>query len=127
MPVMQKVPWIRIGAESIAIVASILLAFTIDAWWQQRGEHEQAATLVVNLTDDFTTNQQELERVLSEHSLNFQAATAFLEATSETELGGDITIPMAQVIGVVMGPTFSPTTAALDIVFSSGKIDLIEE
>jgi hypothetical protein len=40
----QKIPWLRIGAESVAIVASILLAFAINAWWEGR-QIESAETL----------------------------------------------------------------------------------
>ena len=33
-------PLLRYAAEAAAIVASILLAFTIDAWWEERQERE---------------------------------------------------------------------------------------
>lgn len=32
----QKLPWKRLLAEATAIVLSILLAFAIDAWWEDR-------------------------------------------------------------------------------------------
>ena len=32
----EKIPWKRIAIEAAAIVASILLAFAIDAWWADR-------------------------------------------------------------------------------------------
>ena len=31
----QKIPWKRISVEAAASVASILLAFAIDAWWEE--------------------------------------------------------------------------------------------
>lgn len=34
----QKIPWKRLATESFVIVASILLAFAIDAWWNDRQE-----------------------------------------------------------------------------------------
>jgi hypothetical protein len=34
----RKIPWGRILAEGILIVVSILLAFSIEAWWARRGE-----------------------------------------------------------------------------------------
>ncbi len=33
----QNIPWRRLSIEAAAIVASILLAFAIDAWWEERG------------------------------------------------------------------------------------------
>ena len=42
---LDKIPWKRISVEAAAIVASILLAFAIDAWWaelaEDRDEHEE--------------------------------------------------------------------------------------
>ena len=37
------IPWKRIAVEAVAIVASILLAFAIEAWWDdwQQQEAEQ--------------------------------------------------------------------------------------
>jgi hypothetical protein len=32
----EKIPWKRLTVEAAAIVASILLAFSIDAWWENR-------------------------------------------------------------------------------------------
>jgi hypothetical protein len=30
----DKIPWKRLSVEALAIVGSILLAFAIDAWWE---------------------------------------------------------------------------------------------
>ena len=37
-PSRQPIPWLRIGAEGVAIVVSILLAFGIQAWWEARAD-----------------------------------------------------------------------------------------
>jgi hypothetical protein len=53
MPNTLAIQWKRLGAEGAAIVASILLAFSIDAWWEskQNRENEIAAldALMVDL------------------------------------------------------------------------------
>lgn len=36
MTIRQPIPWRRLFAESAVIVVSILLAFSIDAWWDER-------------------------------------------------------------------------------------------
>jgi hypothetical protein len=38
MQVENNIPWKRLTAEGAAIVVSILLAFWIDAWWDDRAE-----------------------------------------------------------------------------------------
>ena len=52
MAELQNIPWKRISVEAIAIVASILLAFTIDAWWEDaQSEHEEKQILEALLVD----------------------------------------------------------------------------
>lgn len=48
----QPIQWLRIGAESAAIVASILLAFAIDAWWTERTREDQEDMLISGLLED---------------------------------------------------------------------------
>ena len=62
----QKIPWKRIATEGAAIVVSILIAFSIDAWWQERADRaDEAASLarlVRNLGDDILDLDGNLER-----------------------------------------------------------------
>jgi hypothetical protein len=36
--VSRQIPWLRVFVEGVVIVGSILLAFGIDAWWEERQE-----------------------------------------------------------------------------------------
>jgi len=49
----QSVPWLRIGAESVAIIASILLAFAIDASWDSRLERAEEQAYLAALQVQF--------------------------------------------------------------------------
>jgi hypothetical protein len=40
-----SIPWLRVLIEGVVIVGSILLAFGIDAWWNERQETEAAEEL----------------------------------------------------------------------------------
>lgn len=64
----QKIAWPRFLAEAAAILASILLAFWIDAWWEGREEDELGQRYLVGLREDFT----QVESELGEH-INFIA------------------------------------------------------
>ena len=57
MDASRNIPWPRIALEGVVIVASILLAFAIDAWWdaEQREDAEQAA--LRTLLDDLQVKQ----------------------------------------------------------------------
>jgi len=45
----QKIPWKRISVEAAAIVASILLAFAIQAWWEEQQEKRDEETYLTSL------------------------------------------------------------------------------
>ena len=86
----EKIPWKRISVEAAAIVASILLAFAIDAWWSARQLAVQEQEIIAQLRAELEFN----ERMLDEHrrlQLNIiAAATRLLEKTGPNEeLGVD--------------------------------------
>ena len=60
MQALRNLNWLRIITESVAIVASILLAFAIDASWEKRQEDEIRANLIVTIVRDFTVTRENL-------------------------------------------------------------------
>jgi hypothetical protein len=55
MPQLREIPWVKISAEGVAIVVSILLAFGIQAWWEdkqtQLAEREVLSALIADLEE----------------------------------------------------------------------------
>ena len=56
----QKIQWPRIAAEATAIVISILLAFAIDAWWEERRETSASREQIRSLLEEFKEGKQHL-------------------------------------------------------------------
>ena len=52
----QDISWRRIFAEGAAIVAGILLAFAIDAWWDDQVEIKEEQRLLAALANEFESN-----------------------------------------------------------------------
>jgi len=121
-----KIPWVRVVAEGTTIVASILLAFAIDAWWDNRTEQKHADLLIEGLAADFHASQVHIEQWLGGNRRILAAQTALRDRLHESELDTDITVPMDWVVGAIGAPTYSPTDARLQEAISSGQIDLIE-
>lgn len=48
----QKISWKRISVEGATIVASILLAFAIDAWWDEFRDREDAKIILTSLHEE---------------------------------------------------------------------------
>ena len=61
----QNIPWMRISVEATAIVASILLAFAIDAWWQNRQDRIDEQEILAGLRSEFIANLDILTRHLA--------------------------------------------------------------
>ena len=57
----RHVPWLRVFVEGVVIVGSILLAFGIQAWWDERGERRAQAEQIVTLRSEFRTARGTLE------------------------------------------------------------------
>ena len=49
----KSVPWLRVLGEGVVIVSSILLAFGIDAYWDERKEDTEEREVLVGLEADF--------------------------------------------------------------------------
>ncbi|MFT5452858.1 MAG: hypothetical protein ACI9N9_002356, partial [Enterobacterales bacterium] len=52
--------WPRILAEGAAIIVSILLAFSIDAWWEGREEDKRGQLYLLGLREDIIQIEDEL-------------------------------------------------------------------
>ncbi len=59
----RQVPWLRVFVEGVVIVGSILLAFGIDAAWEERQEREEERALIQEIR---TTLSEDLEGVTQE-------------------------------------------------------------
>jgi hypothetical protein len=64
-----NISWLRIGAESLAIVASVLLTHGVDAWWSDR-------QLLMSLHQSLSALRAESESNirLIEHELTYRKA-----------------------------------------------------
>ena len=103
-----QIPWRRIAAESAAIVGSILLAFAIDAWWEDRVESRR--------------NLAQLDTVRAE-LLEVQVQLNHLE---DRFIG--LRTAVAQLLGHI-GPdappqSFDSLASKIDLSFRAAKIEL---
>ncbi len=108
----QSIPWKRISVEAAAIVASILLAFAIDAWWDERQERREESEILAGLLEEFRLNKTLLEDRLAghedsqrlyrsllvaaysdswqDHDVDIELTLNWMLAPSTTDLGGGV-------------------------------------
>ena len=85
MSIDKTIPWQRIAVEGIAIVASILFAFAIDAWWNDRQQHESEQIVLQTLLDDLRVKQVLLADMSRFSEAIIESAETLLRAASNTE------------------------------------------
>lgn len=56
----NSIQWRSVSTEGAAIIASILLALAIDAWWDYFGDRREEAKLLRNLEAELSDNLQNL-------------------------------------------------------------------
>ena len=81
----SKIPWSRIAVEGIAIVASILLAFAIDAWWEDKQREETEQVVLRALLNDFRGKQILLSDMNKFSESIVESVETLLMAASNTE------------------------------------------
>lgn len=81
----RTIPWLRISVEGVAIVASILLAFAIDAWWDDRQRDESEQVVLQTLLDDLRVKQVLLADMSKFSEAIIESAETLLRAASNTE------------------------------------------
>ncbi|MFQ5691110.1 MAG: hypothetical protein ACE5HQ_12665 [Gemmatimonadota bacterium] len=106
---------------------SILLAFAIDAWWQDRVERREEIRLLSALRDEFLANQSRIDELVAFHSALKVTAETLLEiaANPPIDVAAD---SIDQLIGDVTwwGGFINLESATLDAVILGGKLDVIK-
>jgi hypothetical protein len=75
-----EAPLRRVTLEAAVIVGSILAAFTIQAWWDDRMEGEEEQRLLGSLLEESQVTLQQIEENMSFHEAIMASADALLAA-----------------------------------------------
>jgi hypothetical protein len=82
----RELSWPHIFAEGVAIVVSILLAFSIEAWWQDRGEGQREREILFALLDDFEISKANINEGRDFHLAIQRSNTKLLRAVTSSEI-----------------------------------------
>jgi len=122
-----QVPWLRVFVEGAVIVGSILLAFGIQAWWddQQLGREIRQELLNVQLELGTNIGLAEFQIDIMERSIT---ASQSLVATMESAVGvATISTPDTLVWLASATPSFAASLGALDALIASGRLAAIDD
>ncbi len=121
------ISWRRIAAEALAIVLSILVAFAIDAWWDERKERAAEAELLSRLQIEFETNLSRIGergyyRAVLENGEALFAQLEQADAAGETS----VMVSGSTIRLLAFAPTFEADTPVLDGLIRAGRLEIIE-
>ena len=123
----QKVPWKRISVEAVAIVASILLAFAIDAWWEDRKEVDLERRLLTALLVEFEQNGEMLRQAREEYERRYLDAVRILEFMGGEPAEIDEAEFERLVGSLLWRRTFHLESGVHDGLLASGELSLIRD
>ncbi len=114
----NRIPWLRISAEGAAIIASILLAFAIDAWWDGVQADRDTQEILDAVLVEMESNLTSLQDSITHHEEIVDAIKIALEQTSIAGLLDEAVIDVE---------VFEPSTGALDTLIVTGMLGAIDE
>lgn len=128
MPKSAEIRWKRLFVEGAAIVASILLAFAIDAWWQAHVERQSEREILLALLDDFESSKASIIEWRNFHLAVRESNTRLLEAASSS----NVTLSNQEIDSLLVDlswwdPEQHFTTGALNSVIYGAQLSVIED
>jgi len=121
----QTLPWKRLTLEVTAIVGSILLAFGIDAWWEERQDRREEQQILQGLHAEFEENRTVLQRHLTRHLVEIQSLESVLDAIErgrDKDVGSTIDTALT---GMLTPSTTDLGNGVLDALLGSGRIEIL--
>ncbi len=123
----EKIPWKRLSIEAAAIVGSILLAFAIDALWEERQDRLMERDDLERLHTEFIRNRDRMNEMVTAGKA--ETASAAMYELLANHLGQDspVDVPNTTLNLVRSAPTFDAVTPVLDGLILSGRLENIRD
>jgi hypothetical protein len=123
-----QIPWRRVVVEGVVIVASILLAFGIDAWWAEQTERRAEREDLVRIRDELVADRGRLEDFANSQAQSAAASLAVLELIADLPTTtGTIESSDSLLALLLRAPTFESQTPALDGLLESGRVSIVRD
>lgn len=121
----RKIPWNRLAAEGFVVVASILLAFAIDAWWDGHLEDRREDRQLAAMREDFFASSVAIVEVLESIEQHANGVDELISMLKSAE-GESVQVP-GHLLGYAIGwRTSDVSTSTLDTLIASGDLNQLE-
>jgi hypothetical protein len=112
--------------EGILIIVSILIAFAIDAWWEDRQDRAEEARILTALRAEFQENADRLPRYIGIRETDAELAGLLVQEIQEVGVGAKILVTAEQLMAFTVHGSFDAVRGAFDAMLQSGDLRYIE-
>ena len=112
--------------EIILVVIGILIALQVNSRKEETNNRVIEKSILNNLKEDFNKNQQEIEVLIFANKKYHRNLDKLLEILKETPKDTKTNINDTLIIAAIAAPTYIPTTSTIEVIISTGNIDLIK-
>jgi len=123
----KDIPWLRIFVEGGVIVGSILLAFALDALWDNRNREDELRDQLEVVAREMQSAREALQRALDAHDLNAHLAEHLTSILGRVAEGSEVVVSDTVVGPLLPQVTADVTTGSLDAFVAAGGLDLIAD
>lgn len=123
----RGIPWVRVFAEGAVIVGSILLAFSLDAWWDRRSEAEALRRQMDAVAREIRSQTEALERAARAHDLNVRLSQHLAALLGPVAEGSSLVVSDTLVGPLLPQVTADVTAGALETFLAAGGLELVRD
>lgn len=119
--------WGFLLTEGLLIVVSILFAFALDSWWEERRDQKDELAILHALHDEFTANREVVTYYRGLNLDGIESLEALLLAIGAGRWVSDTRSPDEALAYLILAPTPDVGAGVLNALISSGRIELLQD
>lgn len=123
----RDISWLRVFVEAAIIVGSILFAFSLDAWWDERKQADELRDQLEVVAREMQSAREALQRALDAHDMNANLAGEIAASLARVADGEEVVVSDTLVGPLLPQVTADVTTGSLDAFKAAGGLALIED
>lgn len=123
----SRLPWARFLIEGTLIVASILLAFGIDAWGDERSRKRDERAELESLLTELEGNLGEFRTRANQQRAVTRVTAALLRQLQGTRPGATLEVADTLLMVMLLAPTSDPASGGVESIIGSGRIAQVED
>jgi len=123
----RQIPWTRVVAEGLVIVVSILMAFAIDAGWEEYSERREVQLSLGQVRDELLADRPGMVGTAGGHIAAALAGFTVAELLGQAPPGTMVTVPDTLLARMVGGGTWESQSPTLIGLIQTGRASSIED